>query len=44
MDAKNMLKKPCPACGVSRLWSGPTLGARGKIYCMNCGKTYRAAK
>lgn len=40
--AATLLKKACPSCGVARLWRGPTLGAAGKITCMNCGSTYRS--
>lgn len=41
MGPGNILKKPCPNCNVARLWPGPLLGAPGKVYCMNCGKTFR---
>lgn len=38
----NTLKKLCPNCRVARLWPGPSLGAPGKIYCLECGTTYRS--
>lgn len=42
--AAKMLKKACPRCNTQRLWCGPPLGARGKVYCLECGATYQLKK